>query len=237
MNVYAISDLHLPGGEAKPMNVFGAHWDNHFERIQSDWLARVRPDDVVLIPGDISWAMRLSDAKQDLETIGMLPGQKVLLRGNHDYWWSSIGRVRTALPRGVFALQNDALQFGNLVVCGSRGWLCPGTSPLQAEDIRIYSRELIRLQLSLECARQKIGKQSGLWLVAMLHFPPFADRTQETEVTKLLTQYNVHDAVYGHLHGTSLPNAFTGEKDGVRYHLVSCDKLDFMLYPLSEHGR
>ena len=236
MKVFAISDLHLPGGEPKPMHIFGAHWENHFERIKADWLSRVGPEDIVLIPGDISWAMHLPDALPDLAAICMLPGQKVLLRGNHDFWWSSIGRVRAALPENMYAIQNDALQFHELVVCGSRGWLCPGFSQATEDDARIYQRELLRLKMSLSEARKKCAGAGLPWLIAMLHFPPFAPfsplsgHPQETEVMRLLSEYNVHDVVYGHLHGAGLAGAFSGEMGGVRYHQVSCDGLGFALY-------
>ena len=125
MAIYAIADLHLPGGDIKPMDVFGAHWAGHFEKISEDWRARVKPEDVVLLPGDISWAMALTDARQDLEAIGALPGSKVLLRGNHDYWWSGIGRVRDILPPDMYAVQNDCLCLNDTLICGTRGWLLP----------------------------------------------------------------------------------------------------------------
>ncbi len=227
MSVFAISDLHLPGGDVKPMDVFGTHWEHHFERIQADWRERVAPDDLVLLPGDISWAMRLSDAVPDLAAIAALPGRKALLRGNHDYWWSSITQVRAALPEGMHALQNDALRFDGVVVCGSRGWLCPGTAALSADDEKVYARELTRLELSLVDAQKK--RQPGDRLTAMLHYPPFADRCRPTEVTALLARYGVEDAVYGHLHGAGLCGAFSGEMDGVRYHQASCDGLGFRL--------
>ncbi len=229
MNVFAISDLHLPGGDVKPMDVFGAHWENHFERIQADWRARVAPDDLVLLPGDISWAMYLEDARADLAAIGALPGRKLLLRGNHDYWWSAISRVRAVLPERVDALQNDAFRYEDVIACGSRGWLCPGSASLGAEDAKIYARELARLELSLRDAEKKRGRDDAR-LIAMLHFPPFADKTQPTDVTRLLTRYGVSDAVYGHLHGQGLAGAFSGELDGVRYHQVSCDGLGFQVY-------
>lgn len=236
MSVYAIGDLHLPGGEAKPMDIFGPHWADHFDRIAEDWHARVKPDDLVLIPGDTSWAMHLAKAREDLLRIGALPGRKVLLRGNHDYWWSSISRVRAALPEGMYALQNDALAFGDVVVCGARGWLCPSAStPLPENDAKIYCRELSRLALSLEAADALRGGMRP-WVIAMLHYPPFADKNQPTEVTALLTQHGVEDAVYGHLHGPGLAGAFSGEMAGVCYHQVSCDGLGFVLYPLHRRG-
>jgi len=231
VSIFAISDLHLPGGDKKPMDVFGAHWENHFERVQRDWRARVAPGDIVLLPGDISWAMRLSDAQADLAAIGSLPGSKVLLRGNHDFWWQSISRLRASLPAGMYAIQNDALAFNGIVLCGARGWLPPEGANCTDDD-KIYARELQRLELSLRDAARKAAQLPSPRLVALLHFPPFTDKSRPTEVTALLTDHGVHDAVYGHLHGPGLAGAFTGEHEGVRYHQVSCDNLAFALYPL-----
>lgn len=232
MNVYAISDLHLPGGTVKPMDIFGAHWVNHFERIGDDWRARVLPDDIVLLPGDISWAMQLSQAEEDLFAIAELPGHKVLLRGNHDYWWQSISQLRRMLPPSMHALQNDALVIGDVALCGARGWLCPGTAQLSVEDAKIYNREVKRLELSLLDMHRKTAGIEAPWRIALLHYPPFSDRTQATDVTELLTAHGVHDAVYGHLHGNALSKAFSGDLDGVTYHQVSCDGLQFTLHAL-----
>ena len=135
MTLFAIGDLHLPGGEEKPMDIFGDHWENHFAHIAADWRARVKDGDAVLIPGDISWAMQLECAVPDLQKIGALPGRKVLIKGNHDYWWNSISRLRRMLPEGMSALQHDALDMGDFVVCGTRGWMFPtGDAPLAPED-------------------------------------------------------------------------------------------------------
>lgn len=132
------------------MDVFGPTWADHPQRVISAWRDAVGENDLVLIPGDISWAMRLDDAICDLEFIGALPGTKLLLRGNHDYWWSALGKVRAALPNGCFALQNDCFTIDNISVCGSRGWVCPGSSAYsETKDRAIYERELIRLRMSL----------------------------------------------------------------------------------------
>ena len=229
MKIFAIGDLHLPGGDNKPMDVFGAHWEGHFLRIAKDWQEKVGWDDLVLIPGDISWAMQLVPALEDLKMIGALPGKKVIMRGNHDYWWCGIQRLREVLPENMFAIQNDAMRFGDTVVCGSRGWTLPGGSP---EDEKIYNRELIRLELSLQSAR-KLG---GSRLVVMMHYPPLGDGGASTKISQLLASYQPDDVVYGHLHGASLRGAVTGVYDGVRYHCVSCDGLKFRLYALPDGG-
>ena len=225
MAVFAIADLHLPA-QTKPMDVFGPHWKDHFQRIRQDWLSRVSPEDLVLLPGDISWAMRLEEALDDLRSIGALPGTKLLLRGNHDYWWSSIGRVRRALPEGMYALQNDSVRIGDRVYAGSRGWMLPGPE-LSEDDLRIYSRERLRLEMSLKHAR-RIGGEAPI--TVMMHYPPLTDELPG--FSDILEAYGVEDCVYGHLHGAGLHGAVRGERRGVRYHQVSCDGLGFRLYLL-----
>ena len=226
MAIYAIADLHLPGGDIKPMDVFGDHWAGHFEKISEDWRSRVNDEDTVLLPGDLSWAMALADAKPDLCAIGELPGKKVILRGNHDYWWSGIGRVRDVLPENMYAVQNDCLCLDDVLICGTRGWLLPGDQT-NADDLKIYQRELLRLNMTLTQARRK---SETLPIVCMMHFPPLTDGCRDTGFVDLLEQYGVEDVVYGHLHGMGLKTAFKGEYRGIRFHLVSCDGLGFKLH-------
>jgi predicted phosphohydrolase len=231
MTIFAIGDLHLPGGDIKPMDVFGSHWENHFDKIAADWRRRVEPSDLVLLPGDISWAMHLSEALPDLKAIGGLPGVKVLLRGNHDYWWGTITRLRAALPEGMHALQNDALVIGDYVVCGTRGWVLPGENGLDPEDMRIYQRELMRFEMSLQDAQRKgPGKKK----LVMLHYPPFNERQEPSGFTELMERYGVSDVVYGHLHGPGLRGGYTGMWRNIRCYLVSCDGLGFSLMNLAE---
>lgn len=226
MAVYAISDLHLPAGDDKPMDIFGGHWERHFERIQEDWISRVREEDIVLLPGDLSWAMRLEDAVQDLSAIGALPGRKIITRGNHDYWWSSIGRVRDRLDKNMYAIQNDAILLDGYVFCGTRGWILPAEES-DPDDIRIFNRELGRLTMSLEAAKRLSGTAE---IICMLHYPPLTDAVRETPVTSVLEDFGVSHVVYGHLHGAALAGAFRGGMNGVNYHQVSCDGLDFKMH-------
>ena len=187
MRLFAIGDLHLPGGQEKPMDVFGDHWEGHFDRIAKDWRERVTDDDVVLIPGDTSWAMQLSDAVPDLQLIGGLPGRKLLIKGNHDYWWGGIGQVRRALPEGMMAIQHDVADLGDVVVTGTRGWAFPTEETLlSAEDERIFNRELIRLELALSAA-QKAAE--GRPVLLMLHYPPLYQTEQDTPFTRLIEKY------------------------------------------------
>lgn len=226
MAVYAIADLHLPARQ-KPMDVFGEHWKDHFQRIREDWLARVNPGDLVLLPGDISWAMRLEEAVEDLDSIAALPGTKLLLRGNHDYWWSSIGRVRRALGAGMLALQNDSVLIDDRLYAGSRGWTLPGGPDFSDDDLRIYTRERLRLEMSLQSARRRDERAP---ITVMMHYPPLTD--EEPGFSDILERYSVADCVYGHLHGPAIYGAVRGLRGSVRYHQVSCDGLGFKLYLL-----
>ncbi|WDL97115.1 metallophosphoesterase [Alicyclobacillus sp. ALC3] len=222
MAVFALADLHLGLAVDKPMDIFGSIWSNHAERIRASWTQRVSAQDTVLIPGDISWAMSLQEALPDLAWIAALPGRKVLLRGNHDYWWASIGRVRSALVDGVFALQNDAFAVEQWAVCGSRGWLLPSHPRFSPEDEVVYHREVQRLRLSLEAA-----DRIGLPKLVMMHYPPTDVSAGATGFTELLEEFSVEACVYGHLHGPAHRFAFEGLKNGVAYRLVSADYLGF----------
>ena len=226
MRLFAIGDLHMPGGDDKPMDVFGPQWDRHFFRICEAWRETVREEDTVLIPGDISWAMQLKDARADLEEIGRLPGRKILCKGNHEYWWSSLSRLRAALPGNMTALQFDAVDAGPCVVCGTRGWNYPTEgNPLPEEDGKIFRREMQRLELALDRA-EAIGK--GKPILVMMHFPPRMKDDPETPFTRALeARERVKAVVYGHLHGDAFAAGFDGEYRGIRYYPVSCDGIGF----------
>ena len=222
MAIYAIADLHLSHAEEKSMDIFGAHWAGHWQKIQAAWRARITEEDLVLIPGDISWAMHMPEAQPDLDAIGAMPGQKLILRGNHDYWWSSLAQVRAALKKGMFALQNDCFAYRGAAVCGTRGWV-RGNTAQGERDAKLYQREVGRLRLSLQSARDK-----GLPVsVVMFHYPPFDEKQTPNEMTAMLKEFGVKRVVYGHLHGKSLKSAFEGTLDSIRYELVSCDHLQF----------
>lgn len=226
MRLWGISDLHLSFSTDKPMHIFGAHWEGHAEKMAAHWDRLVDDDDVVLCPGDLSWALKLEQAGPDLEWIAARKGRlKVLTRGNHDYWWNAIGKVRAALPPTLVALQNDAVDLGDVVVCGSRLWSCPGALDWDSHDEKIFRREVERLKLSLE-AGKKLAK--GRPLVAAIHYPPFDKRRQDTPYSDLLRDAAVEVCVYGHLHGRRAHRtAFEGDRDGIRYQLIACDRLDF----------
>ena len=223
-HVYAIGDLHLSlSVPNKAMDVFGAYWKDHTARIREAWQDTVNEKDLVLIPGDISWAMYLSDAVADLAFIGALKGTKLILRGNHDYWWQSVTKVRAALPERMYALQNDVFRFGDLCVCGTRGWTIPESSHFkESADRKLYERELIRLDLSLKALPKDIRA------IGMLHFPPFSETGEKSAFAERFSAAGVTDAVYGHLHGASCKYLFNGISDGVVYHAVPADYLNFI---------
>lgn len=219
--IYAIGDLHFSGGQNKPMDIFGTHWGDHKQRIISNWKQLIKENDLVLIPGDISWAMYLDDAKADLNLIHQLPGEKILLKGNHDYWWKKITHLNSLYANMKF-LQNNSFCYENFCVCGSRGWLVPGNVNYSESDEKIYKREAVRLNLSL----QNASKDKPI--IVMMHYPPFNESYEENEFIKIINKYNVKVVVYGHLHDEySFRKYFQGVANGVEYKLVSSDYLNF----------
>jgi len=217
MNIFAISDLHLyfSVGPEKTMDYFGDTWVNHTEKLKENWLKQISEDDVVIMPGDFSWAMKLEETEKDFEYLNSLPGKKILVRGNHDLWWSSLKKMQTLYPELTF-LQNDSVVIGNIAIMGSRGWIGPSDKDFSEEtDRAVYERERMRLQMSFDSLKgQKYDK-----LICATHFPP-------KDFTDLLKLFNVNHAIYGHLHGeTAFSSAQEGLIDGIEYRLVSYDKL------------
>ena len=225
MKIFAISDLHLSFSGDKPMDIFGEVWVDHFTTIEKNWNAVVTDDDVVLVAGDISWAMNLDNARVDLAVFSRLRGRKIIIRGNHDYWWSSYSKVKAALPDGVTALQNNAVKIGNTVIAGTRGWTVPEKPSEQSEeDKKIFDREVIRLELSLAEANKL--KKEGDALIVMTHYPPFNNKNEDSAFTALMEKYGATKVVYGHLHGKYPYYKRTVLKNGITYHLTSCDILN-----------
>ena len=222
MNVFAIGDLHL-SSQGKTMDIFGPRWKNHEERLFERWRRAIRPEDVVLIAGDCSWALKLREAVLDLERIGRLPGIKILIRGNHDYWWSSRGKVNSVLPDKMIAINANAWTQEDLSVVGTRGWNIPGTSRFDDNDRKIYLRELNRLRIALDQAPQEKNRK----LVAMLHYPPLTKTIPSSGFTELLESYQVSVCVYAHLHGEDQNIAFEGTRNGVTFAFVASDHLGF----------
>ena len=224
MKIFAISDLHMSTNTDKPMDVFGGNWVGYMEKIKQDWLSKVTDEDLVLIGGDISWAMNIEDAKIDIQTLIDLKGKKIMIKGNHDYWWSGIGKVRDMLPEGFYALQNDSIRFDGVVVCGSRCWSVPGSPDFNEQDNKLYLREQERLKLSLKSAQNLM--QDGDKLVALVHFPPFNVQRENSAFTEIFEQFGVHSVVYGHLHGKNVRADKLVIKNGINYYLTSCDQVE-----------
>lgn len=227
MRIFAIGDLHLSFANPKEMDIFGSHWKNHFDKISEDWKKRVLEEDIVLIPGDISWAMKMEDAKVDLDAILALPGKKILLRGNHDYWWGSLAKVKSMVDENCYILQNNSFKVGDYIFCGTRGWTFPQDKAFSEQDRKIYERELIRLRLSLDSAK----KHGEGRLIVMMHYPPLYEDVPNTGFAEIIDEYPVSDVVFGHLHGSILRqiNLRDFMLSGVKYNLVSADYLNFNL--------
>lgn len=220
MHLFAIADPHLSRANPKPMDIFGGDWQGHPDILFERWQKTVSADDIVLIPGDISWAMRLEEALLDIQDIAALPGKKVLLRGNHDYWWSSLSKIRKSLPKDMYVIQNDALLLDGVVIAGTRGWVCPGGYEFTLEDRKIYEREVERLKLSLKVAQHLKGEKK----VVMLHFPPTNVKLEPSGFTQLILEAKPDALVFGHIHGEipTLPLL-----EGIPVHFVAADALEF----------
>jgi uncharacterized protein len=224
--IWTLSDLHLSFAQPKPMDIFGNRWKDHPERIATAWRQRVQPEDVVLVAGDISWAMHVQEAMIDLRWIDALPGRKVFCKGNHDYWWDRARPLRPILPASISLVEADALDIGEVIVCGTRGWLTPETPGFAAAtDTRIYNRELGRLDRALAAATSLAVNAKPI--IVMLHYPPFVDR-RPTEFAKRIAATRASACIYGHLHRPEDWNQATqGVVDGVYYQLSACDYLGF----------
>ena len=246
--IFAIGDLHLSSAQPKPMDIFGPEWEDHAANIAANWRAAVAPSDLVLVAGDISWALKLPAASPDLAWLADLPGEKVLVRGNHDYWWSSISKVRQAAPAGMHFIQNDAVVLTGVGIGGTRLWDFPEVRwPLPAldagpanqdepeagkqgnrapvEEVKIRRREMQRLQLSL----RKIPSSAGL-RIALVHYPPLGADGKPSPVTDLIREAEIDICVFGHVHGLGREINRPGADcmiNGTRYVLCSCDWLGF----------
>ncbi len=205
------------------MDIFGMSWVGHFDKIKKDWADKVSQDDVVLIAGDISWAMSAQNALLDLIEIDKLPGKKIMIRGNHDYWWPSYKKLISMPLNTTYFIQNNAIKLGNYIFCGTRGWTVPEGEKQSAEDKKIYDREVIRLKLTLEEGK-KLYKEGDI-IIVMMHYPPFNSRFDNSLLTELIALYNVDKVIYGHLHGDSGRYKAVVNKGNTDYYLTSCDFL------------
>lgn len=229
MAVYTISDLHLPLGVDKPMDIFGTAWTNYVERLRENWLSVISPDDTVVLGGDFSWAMYLEESVKDFEFLASLPGKKILLKGNHDYWWTTANKLKVFMKEhgweDVAFLHNNFFEADGITICGTRGWTVPPAGGFSAdEDKKIYARELSRLEASIHAAKKSGAENINVFL----HFPPILKDFQDNPMTELLEREGIKNCYYGHLHMAGAKNAFRGELRGVNYTLCACDSLGFM---------
>lgn len=244
MSIWALADLHLAlGVPEKAMDFFGEPWIGYVDKIQKNWKERITNEDLVLIAGDISWAMRPEEAVPDLEWIHQLPGTKVLIRGNHDYWWTSLSKVEKVLPPSLHLIQNNVFDWKDVSIAGARLWdsheyqfgsyiqyqsnprakklIDAETDPVETE--RIFQRELGRLETSLKGLNKQAKRR-----IAMTHYAPIGAELADSRVSKLLEKYQVDTCVFGHLHNVQQSIPLFGEKQGIRYLLTSCDYLNFV---------
>ena len=234
MSLFVLSDTHLSESTEKPMDIFGARWLHYTEKLKENWLKTIKPEDTVIIPGDISWAMTLAEAEQDFLLLGKLPGKKVLCRGNHDYFWTSLTKMKSFLTeKGIEQidfLQNNAFVCENIIITGTRGWYASASDAPDGSDFdKITARELLRFEMSLKEA-EKMQAQSDInyeW-IAVFHFPPFWGDYANHNMIQLLKKYQIKRVYFGHIHGLyHLPAVMV--HDGISFHLVSADYLNF--YP------
>ncbi len=227
MAIYVIADLHLYFSINKPMNIFGNNWDNHAEKIKENWIAKVKPEDTVLLPGDFSWATYLEDSKKDFEYLNCLPGRKILLKGNHDYWWSTLTKMNNFIKENNFEniefLYNNSYLVEDKIIAGVRGWINSNTE----ENIRLLRRENERLKLSIEDGIKKYGQDKEI--IVLMHYPPFLRNDIDVNFIDTMKKYNVKKCYYGHLHADSHKERIEGIIDGIEFKLVSSDFLRFDL--------
>lgn len=221
--VYGIADLHLDSTGEKPMDIFGNNWISHQDKIFNNWKTIVSEDDIVLIAGDISWALRLSEAYADLMKIDGLPGHKVITRGNHDFWWSTKSKLEGLELKTIHFLHNDSYLYNSIAICGTRGWAAKDSDEFDSQDEKIFARELNRLDLSLSSI-----KDDSFEKIVMIHYPPFnTENKSPNEFVDIMKKHNVTKCVYGHLHGEGHKLAVEGNIEGIDFHCIACDYIDF----------
>lgn len=246
MKIWAISDPHLSFGVLnKNMDVFGSKWKGYTDKIKENWEKQISTNDLILIPGDISWAMEAKEAIPDLEWLHALKGTKVILKGNHDYWWGSLNKAKAILPSSIHLIHNNALYWPGVAIGGTRLWdtseynfneyidYIPNPKvkikETQEDQQKIFERELIRLEMSL-----KELKADAPLRIALTHYPPISADLKDSKASKILEKYQVNICLFGHLHNVKQEAHLFGEKNGVKYILTSCDYLNFNPIQIAE---
>ena len=222
MALFVMGDLHLSLSVNKPMDIFGG-WDNYMERIKENWTREVSSEDTIVIPGDISWAMSLAQAEPDFRFINELPRNKIILKGNHDYWWNTAAKMNRFLEEKGFGtihiLHNNHYAYHNIGICGTRGWINDDSEPA---DAKVLAREANRLETSIVSA-----EQAGLEPMVFLHYPPLYGNEYNSDLLDVMYKHNIKKCYYGHIHGKGHQNAVNGERDGIEFRLVSADYVQF----------
>ena len=232
MSIYTIGDLHLSFHEDKPLSIFGENWKGHEEKIKKDWIEKVKENDLVVLPGDFSWSTYLKDTYEDFFYLNSLPGKKLLLKGNHDYWWTTLTSMRNFLEendlKNIDFVYNSAYEFEDYIIAGTRGW---GQNE-EGENKKLLKREVARLELSLEEA-SKLNENKAKEIIVFLHYPPITNsnivNNEMNDFIKIMKKYNIKRCYYGHLHSVAIKEAIEGEYYGINFKLVSADGLDFKL--------
>ena len=231
-NIYTIADLHLSFNTDKPMNIFGKNWEGYEEKIKQDWLKKVKEEDLVVLPGDFSWAMYLKDTEKDFEFINNLPGKKLLSKGNHDYWWTTVTNMKKFITERGFSnidfLHNNAYEFANKIICGTKGY----NISEDEEDKRLTLREEQRLELSIKNGISEYGNDKEV--IVFMHYPPVTKFNLDTGYIEIMKKYNVHRCYYGHLHANAINDAVEGNVNGINLKLVSSDALNFQLLKVTD---
>lgn len=230
MAIYAIGDLHLSFNADKPMNVFGEKWQNYENKIKKDWMEKVKENDLVILLGDFSWATYLKQSYEDFLYLDQLPGKKIMLKGNHDYWWTTITNMKNFLKEkeisNIEFLQNNCFEFENIIIAGTRGW--------NFNDSKIFNREVMRLENSLEKA-VKLNMENKE-IITCMHYPPITKSMLEQNIKSqfidVMKKYNVKKCFYGHLHAQAIDEKVEGILDGIEFRLLSADAVDFKLYKI-----
>ena len=244
MRIWAISDLHLSFGVAnKSMDIFGPNWEDHAKKIAANWKSAIQPEDLVLVPGDLSWAMKVDEVVPDLQWVHELPGTKVMIKGNHDYWWGSMGKITPVLPPSIHLIQNNVFNWKEVTIGGARLWDTPEYSfssfieyrenpkakkkdpeEMAQEDLsqKLFDREIERLKMSLNLLDPKAKLR-----IAMTHYPPIGADLQPSRAAQILEQHQIQVCVFGHLHNLKEGQPLFGSARGVRYILSSCDYIHF----------
>lgn len=231
MAIYIIGDLHLSFGSNKPMDIFGQNWVKHDEKIKENWIKNIKETDTVIINGDFSWAMNIKDMELDFKYLETLPGKKILSKGNHDYWWTSLTSMRKYLKENNFKsvdfLHNNSFEVEGNMIVGTRGWAISN----DLSDKKIFNREAIRLELSIQDALGKIKEEEQKNIIAILHYPPILKNmiinNESNDIIRILKKYDIKQCYYGHLHAASIKDAVNKEVYGINFKLTSSDGIDF----------